>query len=392
MSNLNRFGINPHAPPDDDQWQRVTKLLEALLNNPSLQVGDRQSQSVIPEAGLSGAGGGGRLPTKANRRRFQPYGIRPDDAVWVFNIEEGFVLDSHVQNEAAAGAPHGVPAASAVMLRVPRYKVGDDYVQISNYGLTGDDLTNWVRPTLGIPTVASYIYLHFYTNEHGNIIEVYDEEDEDDNRPLEILVSSAEIDSVHHEPEDEDGANGVEGNYYWQIAKTESNGETTPGPSFVHAGHQGDFNWQEAFTVQNIGTGSDVYKQFNNVADHIELRRILGDYGINNSENGDTIELDFEGDSLGTGEPVYLEPGHADKINAALAEFRGLAGGDTPRDQVEVFRKDGSTIGVRGNNKFGTLRFEDYYGNTLYELSWADGLITSGAAFGAGGGATITAL
>lgn len=48
MSELYRFGLDPGKAPDADQWRRLMRFIEALLNNPQLHIGDRNSEIHHP--------------------------------------------------------------------------------------------------------------------------------------------------------------------------------------------------------------------------------------------------------------------------------------------------------------------------------------------------------
>lgn len=48
-SDLHKFGLDPASPPDQAQWANLCRLLRALLNNPSLNIGSENSEIVMPQ-------------------------------------------------------------------------------------------------------------------------------------------------------------------------------------------------------------------------------------------------------------------------------------------------------------------------------------------------------
>lgn len=308
--------------------------------------------------------------TTYHLRPFQPHGLAKSEGAWSVRIFPGYVLDSHVRNEACV---NGTPTDSAVWERTPTI-TGDDP---ENPGtdieipLDADD-----PPELGLPAIESWIYIYFETDEHGNI----EPQEDDPDKIVTIVALAAETNSVHHEPEDENGT-GERGYYYWQIAKTESNGESGDAerPLLIHEGMQSDMTWQEAFVLQNLdGSGQNVYKKFDCDEDALMLRTIFGRYGLADSAGDESIDLDFDAENVGTGEGVYLVAGGGN--TDVKAEFRSIDEGTSPRNQIDVFAKDADTIGIRGNNKFGSISFIDCDDVEQCLLSWADGLVTSGSA------------
>lgn len=78
-SELHRFGIDPNSPPDAAQWRGVCKLLTAIVTNPHLEIGDRQSLIAFPPSIIpKGRGGGAAAATTG--AFYKTYTIASEDA------------------------------------------------------------------------------------------------------------------------------------------------------------------------------------------------------------------------------------------------------------------------------------------------------------------------
>jgi len=201
----------------------------------------------------------------------------------------------------------------------------------------------------------------------------------------ELLVVPSVPVSDHWYPEDPDDS-GDGGTLYfplYQIDRVDGVPEITLyhwGPVVIR---------NDLWIGKNTGYGARVFKEHSETEGAVyKFRSLVAGTGMTITERSDDIlfEADggFTGDSVGDGEPVYLEPGHVDKANPNVEEFRSISGGESPRNEIDVSRKDAGTIQVRGNSHIGTLRFEACEGGTeLFTLTWNDGLVT------VTGGATI---
>lgn len=294
-------------------------------------------------------------------RPFQPYELN-NDSGWKVHIAEGCVLDSHVLNG-------GGSASSAIQVRVPT--IGGIPIVSTGGG--------WVRPKITIPNNTSWVYLRFQTDEHGNI----DAETSSGDPDVWIEAFTSEQLSTHHEPPDGAGNNGVSGDYFYQIFRTEP--ETiggTPRPKIITEGLQSNLPWQMSFKVQNIsGVGARIYQDYDDDTNEQRLRLLTGGYAIDVDEQTDLIDISWEGDSLcdsgGTySTPVYLPPGHPQKVDANIAEFQCIAErSGAGVAQVRVQQSFGGEILITGNGVDGSLTIEDCDGNELTLLEWEDGLI-----------------
>ena len=168
----------------------------------------------------------------------------------------------------------------------------------------------------------------------------------------EILVAAEVPESSHWYPPDPSDAAGSDGTMYFPLYRI----DRTDGVAEITFLHWGPIVVRTDLWVgEQVGSlGSEILKEHAEDEGAVyKFRNLEGDYAITDTE-GDDILFKFDGDNMGTGEPVYLEPGHADKVDAAVAEFRSIAPGASLRNEIDVSRKDAGTIQVRGNNVFNT--------------------------------------
>jgi hypothetical protein len=309
------------------------------------------------------------------RRPYQPYDMdeKSDGVSWECLINPGYFTHTHIKNADFIG---GVANASAAKVEIAEINVDGTWVPIVD-----DDTSGWVQPRLEVTAVTGYIYLRVHTDDHGRPKSPEDSTGQSSGQwdpVVQIVYSETEIDSTHHEPPDEDGV-GIEGDYYLQIAELEDDGNGAPG--IVHKGIQSNILWQEAFVPQNIGDGSNVYKEFDPDNDAISLRSVDGGYGIVDSAPGDTVDLDVNAQNqpVGTGQKIYLPLLDADATDATKMEFRMIDKGGSGRDQIDVYRKDAGTVGIRGNNVGGAITLDDTTDSTAATdklLEVTDGLVS----------------
>lgn len=186
----------------------------------------------------------------------------------------------------------------------------------------------------------------------------------------EMIVSSDDQDGSHYQPEDPEES-GQQGTYYVKLFKLEDD----DGSPRVKVFQQSDIeHWAQLWTGENLGSGARVYKKHEDPENIFKFRTVRGDYGINELETGDEVQLNFDGASLGSGQMVYLPEGHEDKTDADVAEFRSIDQGESGRDEIEVYRKDAGTIGIRGNGINGSIHLSEE-GVATVLIQSQDGLV-----------------
>ena len=352
----------------------MAKPSESSYNLPKRRV-DRSEEarewnkaaSSISSLAQAGVEAGRRPVTKIHRRPFQPYDpfYNSEDNKWFIWITPGWLLDSHVLNQ---GAVNEVPLESAVDIRTPTIEgpdpeVAGDTIQV--------DIDAEEPIALELPSLNCYIYLLYETDNHGNI---QPRDPPDADKVVTIEAFDEEQDSIHHEPPDENGG-GVEGAYYWQIAKIQSVGEEgEERPHIVHEGYQSNFMWQEAFVVNNLGggSGSNVYRRFFTDDDEHQLRTIYGRYGLDDTTDDFDVILTFDAENRGTGEEVFIDTD--DTTADGKAGFRTLVEGADLQISVDTV---GDSIRIQGNQVDGSLIHRDCDENDTTLINWIDGLVTT---------------
>ncbi len=197
----------------------------------------------------------------------------------------------------------------------------------------------------------------------------------------EIVLEGS--DEAHYQPEDP-SESGIEGEYYVKLFKLEDDGGTPQ----VKVYQQSDIeHWAQLWTGENIGGGAGIYKRHNEAANIFQFRRVRGDYGINETEAANEVELDFLAENVGEGCPVWVEPvddqgqPEADPPDGP-AKFRSIAGRlSQPQIQVECEAANPGdplpeTIRVVGNSVDGAILLEEDEESTDL-VRWQDGLVTT---------------
>ena len=131
----------------------------------------------------------------------------------------------------------------------------------------------------------------------------------------------------------------------------------------------------------NIGTGSDVFKEHNEGDGVYNFRRINGCYGLASAVSGDSVKLDFEGENGGASvsgnkAKVYIEPG-AGVACADKAKFRQLAQGSASDHRQIQVAEDGELVRIQGNGVDGSLVLKNCAGAAVATIAWEDGLVTT---------------
>jgi len=198
----------------------------------------------------------------------------------------------------------------------------------------------------------------------------------EDDRP-ELLVGETVPESSHWYPDDPAGA-GAGGTMYFPLYKI----DRVDGVAEITFLHWGPIIVRNDLWIgENLGSAAEVLKEHAETEGAVyKFRSIDGEYGIAHTQEAesDEIDLDFDAENhqYGTGQEVYVPVGDGDQIATTKAEFRTIDGGDSPRNEIEVYKKNAGTIGVRGNNVDRTITFDHCDGSTD-TLVFVDGLLTS---------------
>lgn len=273
-----------------------------------------------------------------------------DDTYQVI-IKEGWVIERKPKTE-----DH-----PAVKFHMPKSGSGED-------GVTLDTIP---RPKIEMK-IGDTLWCKFPTDMMGEITE-----------EPEVVVTSEDEDGIHYEPVDPEGS-GVDGEYYVKLFKLEDD----DGTPRVKVYQQSDIeHWAQLWTGENLGSGGRVYKEHKESENIFKFRSVRGDYGINETETSDEIELDFRAENVGEGCPVWVEPldGQGqpeDDPPDGPAKFRSIDGRESqPQIHVKCEAVNPGdplpeTIRVVGNDTDGAILLDD--DGSVTELArWQDGLVTT---------------
>lgn len=221
--------------------------------------------------------------------------------------------------------------------------------------------------------VGDTLYCNFKTDKTGNV-----------TGDAKILAEKKTQKTVHYQP-DVDGEGGAEGNYWIKLGKLEAKGEGVLWRQYQNSDIE---HYHELPTFRNVGDGSAVIKERDAALDQYEVRRIRGLYGMSDTQEADRVTLDVDIENVGDGQKLIVTPDEGSNkgsdgpvqvrtIRAAKPEDYSASGGGSPQIRVETSE---NSIVVKGNNKNGSLAWEDCDGNVTTLLEWSDGLITTDAA------------
>lgn len=180
--------------------------------------------------------------------------------------------------------------------------------------------------------------------------------------PVEMVVLPQEELSAHYQPPDPPEPSGTEEVY--QLRRI-LDLNVTAGEAEFKVWRVSDIDLEPfLWAGDNVGDGAGVYKQHDQEAGIYEFRRVKGDYGIKETENVLNIDLEFEGENIGSGNggigevynpegsqvnplPPGQEPDHK-------AQFKMIAQGLSGRDEIEIVN-DADVVRIQGNGTDGTI-------------------------------------
>jgi len=267
-------------------------------------------------------------------------------------------------------------------------KVGSDYEVTLEPGrvicpdpveaANGNDGLRWYVPTIGgvpmdeedadgnLPVitvpVGQAIYCRIRRGADGMISETPTME-----------VAAAGEDSGHYQPADPEGSGTEEVYRYHRIVEVNEDA----GELDLVVWWKSDIQTvNQLWEGVNVGEGGDHYKEHDETAGTFDFRRTKGNYGANAATNGDSVEVDFDGENLndlegGQAVDIYKEPTPAEIAAGGPALFRQVTQGPSGRRQIEV-AETGTAVQVMGNavNGSGTVN-----GDAV--VTAQDGLVTA---------------
>ena len=332
-----------------DDFNSLIDFCQSLVIGPG--PGYRRSRSMAGTTLAIDRGRGFWMP-EGDYAPFAIREIRREVNNWIVRMEPGRViwLDSGAGASGGNGARVWVPEIeeTAVAMDV----LGED-------GLLAE---------ITLP-VSGYLYCQIRRTAEGLV----------DAAPKVVAKAAEETVSAHYQPPSP-GDSGLE--EVFQMRRLCQIEEDVDGNAVVRYFQKSDIELcQNLQTGENVGLGADVFKEWDETSQRLVFYRVRGCYGIASANETDDVELEFEGENVGTGEPnykasVYKEKELADDC-ASKAKFRTLAQGyDADRKQIEIVETDES-IRIQGNGINGTLVFHDCSAAEVGRVEWEDGLVTT---------------
>jgi hypothetical protein len=334
-----RFPKGSRTPLDADWANSIREAIARLI----------QRRPTV----ISGGGGGGdRNPFSKRSLKLDP---ETSETAAIVTLWPGYVKDI-----LTSGA-----ATDAVVLHMP----------------TVDDVALNATPPPEISlTIGDSVYITYATDKSGTI--------SGDPAPS-VIVSTTALESVHYQPPDAAGSGGADGLYYVKIGKlTGTSLEDAEWEPYQNSDIE---HYQELPQLKNIGDGAGVCKGRKANSNDYEFRRVRGNFGIAETEEADSVAIDFLGENVGGASAVFIPAPDPEALPDQAVQFRTLRGlgyeaeGEGISEQIQVAVVDaegadpgtGGNIRIRGNTKVGSLTFLDCDGAPLMVLNWQDGLITT---------------
>jgi hypothetical protein len=208
-----------------------------------------------------------------------------------------------------------------------------------------------VVPSVALPDVVSFVYLRVKTDADG--VPKFD------NESVTIEAFDEAQESIHHVRPSPSGGE-EEGDYYFLLLETESNGATpTPAPRVVRRLTGNREMPNQLIEITNIGGKRELYQGYlPGPDDKHELRTLEQLEG-----DGEPVLKD-----LNPGDPEATPPVPAEEEGPTI-KFRRIAERATS-PQVQV-KDGGDVIRIEGNGEFGS--YIDAFGG---QINYNDGLIT----------------
>jgi len=218
-----------------------------------------------------------------------------------------------------------------------------------------DEVAPVVIPAVPLPALASWVYLRVKTTSDG----MPDFEQEDG--PVTIEAFDSEQKSIHHVRPSPSGGE-EEGDYYFLLLETESNGATTPAPRAKRRITGNREMPNQLIEIANIGGKRELYQGYLvGPDDKHELRTIE--------------QIEARGEEiikpLDAGDPDADPPVPAEEEGETI-KWKRIAENES-KGQIQVTTKDGGdVIEIEGNDVFGS--YEDERGG---RIDVVDGLVTT---------------
>ncbi len=142
------------------------------------------------------------------------------------------------------------------------------------------------------------------------------------------------------------------------------------------------------WTGENVGGGSRVFQEHDEQEGVYKFRSITGCWATEVTEQGETIQVEWEGENVGDGSlgssgsfgQILIEKAEEDPGNpicGEAAKFKTiLQGAVSTRKQIEIVNED-ENVRIQGNGKNGSILWVDCEGEDVTLLTYRDGLVTS---------------
>jgi hypothetical protein len=251
---------------------------------------------------------------------FYPKEIVDDGGTWKATLQPGYL---EYQNIGASALSKGVLGYIAPKI---------DTVSIEE------------EPQLSLPGLTSFVYLKVPTNEKGVPTEA----------DVVVEAFAEEQTSTHHRPPNGPLSTAREGEYYFLLFETESDGASSPKPVIKRALTGNKQLPNQLIEIEQIGGEVELFKGYVEADDRHQIRTLKA----------------LEGGSGGVSVLQVLEEPE-DTVN-----FKWVGPGGSPI-QINVEAEGDEGITVKGNGASGLFTFLDCDNVPVVSFEVADGLISS---------------
>jgi len=227
----------------------------------------------------------------------------------------------------------------------------------------------WTAPTLALDGVVNYIYLRVKTDADGapkspTEPEFPGDPGAEDGPTIEAFTEPQT--SIHHVRPSPSGGE-EEGDYFFLICQTESNGATPPAPRIVRRITGNRELPNQLIEIRNLGGKREIYEGYEVGPDDKHKFRSLEQL----EERGEPIILPLDEGDPDADPPVPPEE-EGETIKWKTIDGRDPnSSGNGPTRQIDVSTvENGKVVEVRGNG------VKQFLGGLIKSLSVDDGLVT----------------
>lgn len=254
---------------------------------------------------------------------FYPTRIFNDAGTWKVEMQPGYL---EYQNIGASALPLGVLG----------------YLT-PNIGATSMEATP--RPALSLTGLACKVYLKVETSAKGVPTP----------ESVEVIASGSAMPSTHHRPANGPLSTAREGEYYFLLFETESDGESVPSPRILRALPGNKQLPNQLIEIEQVGGEVELFKSYVEADDRHQIRTLKA------LEGGGGVSVLY----------VPTDPASKDTVDFKWVGPKP----SSPQIQVEASGDEG--IIVKGNDASGMFNWLDCDNMPVVSFEVADGMIAS---------------